>query len=88
MVMWINLMTQESPIKSEVTNVISKKLSHPSPPETGTEQNGRKQATPEFTTSSPWSSYLYNQPRTYSPYSTFLTIAHMGAIMTTQDIQL
>ena len=71
MLTWINLMTKESPIKSEVTNVISKKLSTPSPPETPSEQNGRKEATPEFTISNPWSSFLYNQPRTSSPYSKF-----------------
>ena len=71
MLMGINLMTQESPIRAEVSDVISRKLSTPSPSETPTEQNGSKQATPEFTSISPWSSFLYNQPQTSSPYSTF-----------------
>jgi hypothetical protein len=71
MLMWVNLMTQDSPIKPEVSSVICKNLVTPSPPETPSEQNVRTKATPEFTTSSPWSSYLYNQPRTSSPYSTF-----------------
>ena len=68
MLMWINLMTQEGPIRSEVTDVISGKLSTPSPSETPTEENGSKQATPEFTSISPWSSFLYNQPQTSWPY--------------------
>ena len=71
MLMWINLITQESHIRSEVSDVISRKLSTPSPSETPTEQNGSKQATPEFTSISPWSSFFYNQPQTSSPYSTF-----------------
>ena len=66
MLMWINLMTQESHIRSEVSDVISWKLSTPSPSETPTEQNGSKQATPELTSTSPW-----NQPQTSLPYSTF-----------------
>ena len=56
-------MTQDSDVKPEVTSVISKKLSPLSPEEAATEQNGGKQATEEFTTISPWSSFLYNQPR-------------------------
>jgi hypothetical protein len=72
-------MTKESPIKSEVTNVISKKLSTTSSSPSPSEQNGRKQATPEFTTSSPWSSFLYNQPRTSSPYSTFFDSSPHGS---------
>ena len=43
MLMWINLMTQESHIKSKVTDVISRKLATPSPSESPTEQNGSKQ---------------------------------------------
>ena len=39
-------MTQESPIKSKVTDVISRKLSNPSPSESPTEQNGRKKPIP------------------------------------------
>jgi hypothetical protein len=54
MLMWINLITQESHIRSEVSDVISRKLSTPSPSETPTEQNGSKQATPEFKSISPW----------------------------------
>ena len=60
MLMWINLMTQEGHIKSEVSDVISRKLSTPSHSETPTEQNGSKQATPEFASISPWSIFLYN----------------------------
>ena len=62
MLMWINLMTQESPIKSKVPDVISRKLSTPSPSESPTEHNGSKQATPVYTSISPWCSFLYNQP--------------------------
>ena len=71
MLMWINLMTQESHIKSKVTDVISRKLATPSPSESPTEQNGSKQATLEYKSISPWSSFLYNQHQTSSPYSTF-----------------
>ena len=71
MLMWINLMTQESHIKSKVTDVVSRKLVTPSPLESPTEQNGSKQATLECKSISPWSSFLYNQHQTSSPYSTF-----------------
>ena len=56
MCMWINLMTKTSPRKSEVTELLSSKVS--TPPEEGP-------ALP-----SPWSSYLYT-PQTSSPYSSF-----------------
>ena len=79
MVMWINLMTQDSHFKSEVTSLISSKLSTPSPPETSPEQNGRKKSIQEFTNISPWSSFLYNQPRTSSPYSTFFDNSPHGS---------
>ena len=79
MLMWINLMTQESPIKSKVTDVISRKLSNPSPSESPTEQNGRKKPIPVV-------SYTINPTHTCL-IQHFLKIACMVPIMTSQAIQ-
>jgi len=70
MVMWINLMTQESPKKEEVADLLKRKLSTPSPLKTPPKQNSREQATTDFSLTSPWSSYLYT-PQTSTPYSAF-----------------
>ena len=53
MLMWINLMRHESHIKSEVTEVISRKLLTPSHLEV---------ATQEFTNISPWTRYYTMNP--------------------------